>query len=251
MTSIRCVQYAAIAALSLLAACSQRVPQATVDVIDTSLSITPRAEKAALDAVQHQIVHMQRGDQLVLIPITSDAANDAGGRILRLSAPTERETYDSDLRRFQERARKQFDSWKASLDPHQMRTDILGSLDVARQEFAAIPKGSEQRLIVVSDFLEDDGTYRFVSAGSLTSLARARELATRLREQHEFTLQGVSLCLGRLESSDFAPLTAERKEAVQAFWAAYFAAGGEPTEIQFDGTGILADTERGCFGGKR
>ena len=110
---------------------------------------------------------------------------------------------------------------------------------------------SNRKLVVVSDFLEDDGTYRFVSAGSLASPARARELATHLREQHGFTLQGVPLCLGRLESSDFAPLSAQRKEAVQAFWTAYFAAGGEPAEIQFDGTGILADTERGCFGGKR
>jgi hypothetical protein len=55
------------------------------------------------------------------------------------------------------------------------------------------------------------------------------------------------LCLGRLESSDFAPLSAQRKEAVHAFWTAYFASGGEPAEIQFDGTGILADVDRGCF----
>jgi len=251
MTSIRAVQYAAIAALSLLAACSHRVPQGTVEVIDTSLSITPRAEKAALDAVQDQISHMQRGDQLVIIPITGDAANDAGGRILRLSAPTEREAYDTDLHRFQEQAGKQFVAWVASLDTHQSRTDILGALDAARQEFTLLPNGMNRNLVVVSDFLEDDGAYRFVSASSLTNPARARELAARLREQHGFLLQGVPLCLGRLESSDFAPLSSQRKEAVQAFWTAYFAAAGEPAEIQFDGTGILADTERGCFSGKR
>jgi hypothetical protein len=222
-----------------------------VEVIDTSLSITPRAEKVALDAVQKQIIHMQRGDQLVIIPITGDAANDAGGRILRLSAPTQREAYDADLHRFLEQAGKQFGAWVASLDQHQSRTDILGALDAARQELALLPNGMNPKLVIVSDFLEDDGTYSFVSAGSLASPARARELAARLLEQHEFTLQGVPLCLGRLESSDFAPLAAQRKEAVLAFWPAYFAAGGEPTEIQFDGTGILADTERGCFGGQR
>jgi hypothetical protein len=251
MTTINTVRYVAITLLFLLAGCSHRVPEATIEVIDTSLSITPRAEKAALDAVQIQIGHMQRGDTLILVPITGDAANDAGGRILRLSAPTQRETYDTDLRRFQEQARKQFAAWIASLDKQQSRTDILGALDAARQEFAVLPNGMNRNLVVVSDFLEDDGTYRFVSAGSLTSPAHARQLAARLHEQHRFTLQGVPLCLGRLESSDFAPLSAQRKEAVQAFWAAYFAAGGEPTEIQFDGTGILADTERGCFGGKR
>ena len=251
MTTINTARYVAITLLFLLAGCSHRVPQAAVEVIDTSMSITPRAEKAALDAVRDQIVHMQRGDVLVLIPITGDAANDAGGRILRLSAPIQREAYDTDLHRFQEQAGTQFTDWIASLDKHQSRTDILGALDAARQEFALLPNGMNCRLVVVSDFLEDDGTYSFVSVGSLSNPARARELAARLREQHSFTLQGVPLCLGRLESSDFAPLVAQRKEAVQAFWTAYFAAGGEPAEIQFDGTGILADTERGCFGGKR
>jgi hypothetical protein len=251
MTTINTARYVAIILLLLLAGCSHRVPQVTVEVIDTSLSITPRAEKAALDAVQNQIAHMQRGDRLVLIPITGDAANDAGGRVLRLSAPTQRETYDTDLHRFQEQARKQFAAWVASLDKHQSRTDILGALDAARQEFAVLPDGMNRNLVVVSDFLEDDGAYDFVLADSLANPAHARQLAARLREQHGFTLQGVSLCLGRLESTDFAPLAAQRKEAVQAFWTAYFSAGGERTEIQFDGTGILADTERGCIAGKR
>jgi hypothetical protein len=61
-------------------------------------------------------------------------------------------------------------------------------------------------------------------------------LLARLHEQHGLTLQGVPLCLGRIESSDFAPLAAQRKEAVQAFWTAYFAAGVEPIEIQIVGT---------------
>jgi len=247
VTLNRFVSCSTLAALFLLAACSHRVPDATIEVIDTSLSITPRAEKAALDAVQGQITHMQRGDRLVLIPITGNAANDAGGRVLRLSAPNQRETYDTDLRRFQEQAEKQFSAWIASLDQHQSRTDILGALDAARQEFALLPKESNRRLVVVSDFLEDDDTYRFVSAGSLASPAPARPLAVRLRELHGFTRQGASLCLGRLESSEFTPLSAQRKEAVQAFWTSYFAAEGVPAEIQFDGTGILADADRGCI----
>ena len=52
MTTINTVRYVAITLLFLLAGCSHRVPQATIEVIDTSLSITPRAEKAALDAVR-------------------------------------------------------------------------------------------------------------------------------------------------------------------------------------------------------
>ena len=251
MKRFRSLPSAAITvSLFILVACSHRTPQATVEVVDTSLSITPRAEKAVLDAVENQIAHMHRGDTLVIIPITGDAANDAGGRILRLSAPTQRETYDTDERRFREQARKQLSAWATSLDPHQSRTDILGALDAARQESALLPQRSNRQLIVVSDFLEDDGAYRFVSDGQLANSAHARQLAARLRSQKGFALQGVTLCLGRLESSDFMSLKAERKEAVDAFWTEYFAADPKPTEVQFDGTGLLADPERGCVRGK-
>ena len=65
MTMHRTIWYSAIALLVLLAGCSKHVPVTTVEVIDTSLSITPRAERAALDAAQKQIAHMQRGDRLV------------------------------------------------------------------------------------------------------------------------------------------------------------------------------------------
>ena len=230
-----------VALLLVLVGCEHRTPQMTVEVIDTSMSITPRAERAALDAVVGQISRVQRGDRLVLIPITGDAANDAGGRILRLSAPTTRESYDTDLSRFREQAKKQFVAWSASLDRHQSRTDILGTLDAARQELALGPPGSSKRLIVVSDFLEDDGTYRFVTDGSVATPARARALGVRLRAQHAFAVPGAKLCLGRLESTDYAPLSAQRKEAVNSFWKAYFAGDGKPVEIQFDGAQMLAD----------
>ena len=167
---------------------------------------------------------------------------------MRLSAPAERETYDADLHRFQERAQRQFASWTASLDQHQSRTDILGTLDVARQELKRLPSESGRRLIVVSDFVEDDASYHFGSASSLANPARARQLAAKLRDEHGFMLEEIPFCLGRLESSDFATLPAQRKEAVQAFWTAYFATGGESAEIQFDGPGILADRGTWLFG---
>lgn len=53
-------------------------------------------------------------------PIIGDAQNDAGGRILRLVSPTERQAYDydNDLRRFQADAKNRYAAWTASLDPH-------------------------------------------------------------------------------------------------------------------------------------
>jgi hypothetical protein len=232
-----------IAVLLVLVGCGHRTPQTTVEVIDTSMSIMPRAKKAALDAVQMQIEKMQRGDRLVILPITGDAANDLEGRILRLSAPTTRESYDTDLQRFRVQAKKQFAAWTASLDRHQSRTGILGTLDAARQELALTSPGSSKKLIIVTDFLEDDGTFHFVTDGSVATPARARALAGRLRAQHGFRVSGVQLCLGRLESSDYAPLSAQRKDAVNAFWEAYFARDENPVEIQVDGANVLADAD--------
>jgi hypothetical protein len=166
--------------------------------------------------------------------------------VLRLSAPSQRESYDTDLRRFQVQAEEQFMAWAASLDKHQNRTDILGALDAAQQELSSQPKENRRRLIIVSDFIEDDGTFNFVSTPLVSTTERASQLATRLREQNGFALQGTSICPGRLESSDIASLSNERKEAIRAFWTTYFSASSQPSQIQFDGVGILTDIENGC-----
>jgi len=236
MTTLRSLAYTT---LILLVGCSRPIPQVTVDVLDTSLSITPRAEHAAETAIFDQISRLGRGDRLILIPITGDAQNDAGGRILRLVAPSERQAYDNDLRRFQEDAKKQYAAWVASLDPHQTRTDILGTLDVAHQEFATFPENADRRLIILSDFLEDDPSYRFVSLPQLANAGRARALAVALRTDRSFVLPGVPVCLGRLESSDFALLSPQRKEGVQVFWAEYLNDQGRAPALRFDGTGML------------
>jgi hypothetical protein len=243
MTAFR---LAAFALLLLFTACAHRVPVVTVEVIDTSMSITPRAERTVQRAVRDQISHMGRGDRLILIPITGDAQNDAGGRVLHLTAPTEREPYDSDLRRFQSEAQKQFTAWAALLDQHQTRTDILGTLDVARQEITAIPKENKRRLVIVSDFLEDESSFRFVSATQLAHPVRAKALALTLRSERGFALPGIPICLGRLESSDYAPLPPQRKDAVQTFWMVYLSENDHRLELHFDGTGMLAGSE-GCF----
>lgn len=245
-----CLRIAALFLLATIIACSHRVPTETVELIDTSLSITPHAEAAALDAVKGQISHLGRGDALILIPITGDAENDTGGHILRLQAPTTREPYDADLQRFRGNAQKQFSAWVATVRAEPNRTDILGALDAAQQELSTLPRESIRRLIVVSDFIEDDGTYRFTSDRSLGSPARAQALAARLRSEHGFALHGVSLCLGRLESSDFSPLSVERKNTIQTFWATYFTEDGESPEIHFDGVGTLENAGQECIASK-
>jgi hypothetical protein len=57
----------------------------------------------------------------------------------------------------------------------------------------------------------------------------------------------VPVCLGRLESGDFAPLSPQRKEGVQAFWAEYLNDRGQAPALRFDGTGMLTGNT-GCQG---
>jgi hypothetical protein len=119
-------------------------------------------------------------------------------------------------------------------------------LEVARQELLALPKDSNRHLIILSDSLEDDPSYRFVHAPELANVARAETLAARLRTKRGFALPGVPVCLGRLESSDSRSLSLERKEAVQAFWTEYLDDRGKAPNIRFDGTGMLAGNA-GCY----
>jgi hypothetical protein len=228
-----------------LGGCSRRVPNVTVVLVDPSGSVTALARKDEFAAVAALIPRMRRGDSLIVIPITNDEAADIQGRILRLQAPVRREAYDADLRRFRADAGRQYAAFAADLLAHPgERTDILGALDVARQEFGAMPRSDRRRLIVLSDFLEDDGQYRFTTDADLATTAIARRLGERLRQQHDFALQNVHVRLGALESSDFARLDSARRSAVRAFWSEYFARTGERTDIEFDGTGMLATTER-------
>ena len=244
MTSLRIFL---LTALTSFLGCTHPVPKVTVDLLDTSLSITPRAERAAQTAILDQISRLGRGDRLIIIPITGDAQNDTGGKVLRLASPAKRQAYDNDLRKFQADAKKQYIAWLALLDQHQARTDILGTLDIARQEFAAVVPGSDRHLIILSDFLEDESSYNFAHAPQLATVGHARALGLELHAERVFTLPGVPVCLGRLESSDFAPLSPQRKDALQAFWTEYLSDRGQVPAISFDGTRMLAGSVD-CYG---
>ena len=84
-------------------------------------------------------------------------------------------------------------------------------------------------------------------AAQVASASRAKALALMLRSQRGFAMPGIPVCLGRLESTDFAPLARQRKEAVQAFWTEYLSDKTRVPEVHFDGTGMLSGNV-GCFG---
>lgn len=240
MTAVR---FVAFTLLFVLIGCAPKVPTVTVDVVDTSLSIKPRAEADALRAIRGQISSLGRGDTLILIPITGNAENDMEGRILSLHAPTTREPYDAGIRRFRKDAVRKFTAWSSSAHADPDRTDILGALNVASQVIASLPRDSRSRLIVLSDFLEDAPPYNFTDSPYLETAKRARHLGAQLRAKQHPSFPDIPICLGQLESREYQSLSPQRIEAVQTFWTTYLRNHGHAPELRIDGTGTLA----GCF----
>lgn len=229
----------------LILGCSHPTPTATVVLVDPSGSVTQRARAEEFAAIGRLIPRMKRGDSLIVIPITNNAATEIEGRVLRLHAPERREAYDLDLRRFQDDARKRFAAFAEELlRCPGARTDILGTLDVAMQEIESLPAQSHRRLIVLSDFIEDDGVYRFTTAPELSNAIAARRLAFCVKSQRRFNLPNVQVYLGSLESNDFGKLPFARQVAIREFWPSYISDSADRSEIRMDGPGSIASEVR-------
>jgi hypothetical protein len=236
---------AALITLIGMTGCPRRVPSFTVVLVDPSASVTARARADEFAAVGALIPTMQRGDSLIIIPITGNAKTDIAGRTLRLHAPEHRETYDSDLRRFREEAAKRYADFSRDLLSYPgTRTDILGSLDAASQELSNAPAQSQKRLVVLSDFIEDDRQYHFSSAAELADAPIAAAFARTLRRQRRFSIQSIVVHLGALGSDEYAALAPDREAAIRAFWRTYLASDGQATDIAPDGMAILQTPSR-------
>ena len=230
---------AAVAALGSFG-CSRRVPVATVVLVDPSASVTERARRDEFAAVATLIPRMQRGDLLTIIPITDNAAAAIEGRVLRFHAPERREAYDADLRRFQTDAGKQHAEFAANLLAHPgRRTDILGAPDVASQEFEGIPTAYRRTLIVLSDFLEDDGTLHFGTDSHLSNTLSAANYPRQTAGIRKFKLEAIPAYLGKLENADAQKLSPNRQAALKVFWVQYMSRQNYQAEVRYDGTALF------------
>jgi hypothetical protein len=213
----------------------------TVFLIDVSASIDKAAEEAAFDAVIQAVKSLHRGDSVSVIPITGDAETEAQGRIMRFRVPTVREAYDQDLKRFAESVRASLTQAKAAaVASPGAKTDILGSIDLAFQEFAVDPANAEQSLIVLSDFIQDDSTMNFNKDPALADSGKSKLLAERLL--HEKQLPRLSrVFLGTLRSSDLMRLDRKRRKAIEAFWMRYCSALSAAPVFAVDGPALMGE----------
>jgi hypothetical protein len=211
-----------------------------VYLLDCSASIAPKALDDAFHQVELQADKMQRGDLISVIPITSDSDTNAQGNILRMGVPLNRQPYDQDLQTFRKTFRQALyvlhDRAKAHLFD---KTDILGSIDLAAQEFAPDDGHIRKRLIILSDFIEEDGTLDFRTAPALAGENTARQLATRLAKNVP-QISTVRVFLGSLQSNELDRMPKARRQAIREFWLEYF--NNEKTHPVFatDGPGMSA-----------
>jgi hypothetical protein len=205
--------------------------------LDISASIYPDAVKDEFSAMDELADRLHRGDQLVIIPIAGNARTDVQGHIVRLQVPEQRTAFDSDLVPFREEAHQeitQLRNWAMS-HPN-AHTDILGTLQVAQQETDE-RQADDTRLIILSDFIEDDGKLNFSTDQDFGSVALALRLADRTR--CPMKLQFSSVFLGLLRSRDSERLSASRLDAVEAYWDELLKLPNQQIAIHTDGIGSL------------
>ena len=224
--------------LLLATGCHRAVPPSRyICLLDISASIYPEAVSDEFAAMDKLANNLHRGNELVIIPITGNARNDVQGHIVRLAAPNQRAAYDSDLTTFRQEAHAEIARLRDWAMSHpSAHTDILGTLQVAQQEAEGRQAGNT-RLIVLSDFIEDDGKWNFATDQSVGSVALAIRLADRTGRQVKLPFS--SIFLGQVRSRDSERLSTSRLDAVEAFWDELLKQPDQQIRIHADGIGSL------------
>jgi hypothetical protein len=211
-----------------------------VYLLDCSASITPKALEDAVQQIELQANHMQRGDRISVIPITSDSDTNAQGNILRMEVPLNRQPYDQDVQTFRKNFRQALHALHDKAKTHLFdKTDIIGSVDLAAQEFAADDDHIHKRLIILSDFIEEDDTLNFRTAPALAAENSARQLASRLAKNIP-QIPTVTVFLGSLQSKELDQLPKARRQAIREFWLEYFKNEKSHPVFATDGPGMSA-----------
>jgi len=220
---------------TLLGGCKVATTSEDIFVLDVSQSIDADAEQQMFVVVEDAAKQLHRGDTLSIIPITGNAEAELQGRTLRYAVPSaeDRQAYDADLPKLNAQIRGDLERIQADALAHPgKRTDILGSIRVALKVFS--DKQTDKRLVVLSDFIQDDDQYNFRKDSRLATEEDAVTFGEGIvlpKVNHPL----VEVVLGRLRSNEFSALAPTRQRAINAFWGKVMA----PAEVDPDGTGAV------------
>jgi hypothetical protein len=124
-------------------------------------------------------------------------------------------------------------------DAQWTKTDILGSFTLAQQEFQSVSIQTNKLLIVLSDFIQDDGTLNFGNDRNLADRLHAQKLAERMTRAAPINLAGVRVYAGFLQSVEYARMEKSRRSGVAEFWSQYLRQSGASPHLVTDGAGLL------------
>lgn len=230
---------AVVLAVALLG-CGKREPRHLVIMTDVSGSIDRESLEQAFKAIDELAGHLQRGDRLTIIPILGDAEAEASGKILRFEVPANRQAYDTDLRDFRVKLNSSLkEMWITAVARPGSKTDILGAIALAEQEFYLHPDHSTKLLTILSDFIEEDRQFNFRTDNAISGAAPAQRFATQQAQTGSLRLEKVEVYLGLLKSSEFTALGKSRRNAIKSFWIQYFKNSGAHPRFFDDGPGLL------------
>lgn len=221
---MQCLVVVLCLCLCLFSGCGPKNNLHLVYIIDLSSSIEPEARAEAFSAMQQVFERQQleRGDTISIVPVTGDALADGQGRVLRFVISERRAAYDADLRRIAREAISRLQEMQsASAAQPYTKSDILGALNTAVEEFANAEDGERKVIVVLSDLAQDDARCNFSRSPHMANERVAREFAATLVQGREQMLSGTAIYFGLLRSTDMRQMTVARREAVQAFWVEY------------------------------
>jgi hypothetical protein len=231
-----------VATLAILAiACSSCEPASPhrvhlIVLPDLSKSIETSARTESLGAIETASKELSRGDSLTVIAVTDDAADSAPAEVLRYRYPIERQPFDGDLVGILTAERDGLS--RIAADRPFTRTDLFGTIALAREEFAHDSPSSMKAIAVLSDFVEDSGAINFARDKRLRNPLAAKEFAAELAAGSK-DLEGISVYLGELPSVTVRKLSETRRQAIRVFWTEYLSRRGAEVEWATDGLGSL------------
>lgn len=221
-----------------------------VEVVEATKSVLPDAQAESFAATEKSAESLGRGDEIVVIPLTSDAANEAQGKTVRHRFGTTRKAFDKDLRETKQKIRDDLENLRTEVAEKPFkRTDLFGTIRLAAEEK---PKRAEDKFIVaiLTDFIEDTPEMNFNTNPALANIEAAQKLAAQMVKGRENSFQNAKIFLGQMRSEDLKKLSTARREAIRAFWLEFFRLSGAGEIVwATDGTGGLEEFLRQNGGG--
>lgn len=229
----------AILFITCLTGCDRK-SRTDIFVVDLSKSITEKARKDTFEKIRDHAKRLERGDSIVVIPVTGDASSQTSGNVIRVKVSNRREAFDNDLNRFysdlDHKLTAMFDEKNYS------NTDLFGALDVANAE-AKLTNGELQEIVIflLSDMINSTSEIRFERSGFFEKVDSAKAYAKERIHKKGTNWNVDAVYVGLIESSEMQRMSEARQEAIRAFWEEFFATGGvRKLQFSIDGPGQIS-----------